>query len=135
MIPPKALVLVCTLSALPVAASAQDITAGERLFDQRCASCHAIVAGENRTGPSLAGVVGRMAGSVEGARYSRNMQALGITWDEAALAEFLSKPRAMVRGTSMSVAIRDAGQQSDIIAFLATLSDPTAAEAEAEATN
>jgi cytochrome c len=65
--------------AVPLAAAAQDAKDGERLFRQRCGSCRAIQAGQNRIGPHLDGIVGRRAGSIEGARYSRALQDSQIT--------------------------------------------------------
>ncbi len=120
--------------ALPSAAvTAQDVANGARIFDQRCATCHEVETGESGPGPNLAGVVGRVAGTTDGARYSRSMQELGITWDQDRLMEFLSNPRGMVRGTTMSVALRDETQRADVVAFLASLSDP--ADQPSDATN
>jgi cytochrome c2 len=41
------------------AALAADPAAGQQIFKARCSICHAVVAGENRIGPTLFGVVGR----------------------------------------------------------------------------
>ena len=68
---------------------AQDASAGERLFRQRCASCHTVQPGQNRIGPHLAGIVGRKPGSVEGARYSKGLSALEPNWDAANLDAYL----------------------------------------------
>ena len=40
------------------------------LFKKNCAICHTLEAGKNKIGPSLAGVVGRKAGSVPGLGWS-----------------------------------------------------------------
>ncbi|WP_234705801.1 c-type cytochrome [Sinorhizobium meliloti] len=71
---------------------AQEID-GARLFRQRCGSCHSIEAGQNRTGPSLAGVNGRMAGSVEGVRYSPALRDSNVVWNAETLVRFLANPR------------------------------------------
>lgn len=102
-------------------AMAQDAAAGERLFRTRCGSCHTVQPGQNRVGPSLAGVVGRQAGSVEGARYSQGMRDLGVTWDAEQLATYLANPRAMVQGTSMTVSVPNQADRSNIIAYLQSL--------------
>ena len=39
---------------------------GDRLFRSSCGICHTVQPGQNRVGPSLAGVVGRKAGIVQG---------------------------------------------------------------------
>ncbi|MBN9670547.1 c-type cytochrome [Roseibium aggregatum] len=99
-------------------AQAQDADAGERLFRQRCSSCHSLQAGENRIGPSLHGIVGSQAGSTQGARYSRAMRDADLLWDPETLTAFLERPRDLVRGTSMSIAIRNEDDREDIVAFL-----------------
>ena len=104
----------------PGASPAQEpaATAGERLFRTRCASCHSLNPGENRVGPHLSGLVGRSAGSVEGARYSKALSASGFVWDDERLQDYLNNPRQAVPGTTMSVSIRDAAQRSAIISYL-----------------
>ncbi|CCV13940.1 cytochrome c family protein [Mesorhizobium sp. STM 4661] len=102
---------------LPAAASAQQAD-GERLFRQRCGTCHSLEPGQNRVGPHLSGVVGRTAGSVEGARYSAAMRESGIVWDAQSLDTFLAAPRQMVQGTTMTVGLPNAEQRAAIIAFL-----------------
>lgn len=101
--------------------SAQDAAAGERLFRSRCAACHSVQSGQNRVGPHLAGIVGRQAGAVEGARYSPALRNLGTSWDSEALDRFLANPRAAVQGTTMNVGVPNAGDRADIVAYLRTL--------------
>jgi cytochrome c len=102
---------------LPAAASAQQVD-GERLFRQRCSACHTMDSGQNRVGPHLSGVVGRTAGSVQGARYSAAMRESGIVWDAQSLDTFLAAPRQMVQGTTMTVGLPNAEQRAAIIAYL-----------------
>jgi cytochrome c len=80
--------------------------------------------GQNRVGPHLAGVVGRRAGSVEGARYSSGFRELDITWDAARLDAYLANPRAVVPGTTMTVAVPSASERAGIIAYLQGLLAP-----------
>jgi cytochrome c len=102
-------------------AAAQDAKAGEKAFVQ-CKACHSVVAGQNRVGPSLAGVVGRKSASVAGFNYSPAMKAKGVTWTEANLDTYLTKPAAYVKGTRMAFAgIPDAKKRKDVIAYLKTL--------------
>lgn len=107
--------------ALSSATQAQETGDGERLFRQRCGTCHALQAGQTRAGPHLDGIIGRRAGSVEGARYSRALQESGIVWDEPTLDNFLANPRKAVPGTSMMVALPNADQRKAIIAYLKSL--------------
>jgi cytochrome c len=100
------------------AAAAQETGQGERLFRQRCAACHALEAGQNKAGPHLDGIIGRKAGTVEGARYSRALQGAQIVWDEEALDKFLANPRKAVAGTTMMIGVPNADQRKAIIAYL-----------------
>lgn len=115
-------VAVSALSVMIAPANAQNPPDGERLYQQRCGSCHSIEPGQNRLGPHLAGVVGRTAGTVEGARYSQDMQRSGIVWDDKTLDTYLDNPRAVVPRTTMTIALRDAAQRSAVIDYLRKLS-------------
>lgn len=108
-------------SALPLQAEAQDPGEGERLFRARCASCHSLDAGQNRLGPNLQYIMGRTAGTLEGARYSPSLQASGIVWDEESLDAYLANPRQAVPGTTMTVGVPNAAQRGAIIAYLSSL--------------
>jgi cytochrome c len=110
--------LMFAASVLSSASLAQDAGDGQRLFQQRCASCHALQSGQNRLGPHLAGILGRRAGSVEGARYSGAIQGSDIVWDEPTLDSFLTDPRQVVPGTTMVVGVPNSDQRRAIIAYL-----------------
>jgi cytochrome c len=77
---------------------------GGRAF-QRCAACHSVRSDDPRSpAPSLRGIVGRRAGSVEGFAYSDAMKAAGrrgLVWDEPALERYLADPEGVVPGTTM----------------------------------
>ena len=103
---------------MPEPAAAQDVATGERLFRQRCGACHTVQSGQNRMGPHLAGVVGRKAGRVEGARYSQGMRDAAISWDPSQLNGFLANPRATVPGTTMTVAVPNEADRANIVAYL-----------------
>jgi cytochrome c len=72
------------------------VAAGAALFAKACAGCHAIEAGATGIGPTLAGVVGRRAGTLAGYRYSATLRAAGLTWTEATLTKYLASPQTMV---------------------------------------
>ena len=94
--------------------------AGEKVFVQ-CKACHVVDPGVNRVGPSLHGVVGRKAGSIEGFRYSPANKNSGITWTEDELYTYLEHPQKTVPGTYMTFpGLKDAQQRADVIAYLKT---------------
>jgi cytochrome c len=80
---------------------AADVAAGERVFRSQCMGCHSVEEGLNRAGPTLHGIFGRAAGSVEGFRYSEAMSAADFDWTPETLDAFLTDPGTMVPGTIM----------------------------------
>jgi cytochrome c len=100
---------------------AADAAAGEKLFKAKCALCHSVEPGKTKIGPSLAGIVGRPSGSIEGFRYSPGNLAAKLTWDEATLDKYLTDPKAMVKGTTMSFpGDKNDAERADLIAYLKT---------------
>lgn len=122
----RASILLLCLAATPVAAQTAgatgDAATGERLFKARCATCHSVVPGQNRIGPSLANVMGRRAGTLEGARYSQGMRDLGIVWDQPQMETYLANPRAMVKDTTMILAVPSAADRAALGAYLQSIS-------------
>jgi len=121
-------VLINSLSAiatLPVGASAGlaagDRAAGQQFFAGHCSPCHATGPGVNKTGPSLAGVVGRKSGSEPGYNYSPALKAANITWDEKTLDQWLQSPTGDVHGAKMFITVPNAGDRQNAIAYLETL--------------
>jgi cytochrome c len=111
--------------ALATGAQAQgDPREGERLF-RACAACHSLEPGEHMTGPSLAGIFGRQAATVEGfTRYSEALQSADIVWGEETLDEWLADPAAMVPGNMMGFpGIEDPEPRAHLIAFLKEVSE------------
>jgi cytochrome c len=97
-----------------------DPVKGEAVFRQ-CQTCHVKQVGVNKVGPSLAGIVGRPAGSIPGFRYSEANKNSGITWSEQELYVYLEDPKAKVPGTIMAfVGIKDSQKRADVIAYLKT---------------
>ena len=74
---------------------------GGTVFKKNCAICHTLEAGKNKIGPSLAGVVGRKAGSVPGFAYSAANKNSGDVWDAQTLDTYLADPRKFMPGTKM----------------------------------
>ncbi len=67
-----------------------------------CKTCHSVEKGKNGIGPSLASVVGRTAGSVEGYQYSEAMKSANITWSKENLDGHIAKPASIVPGNKMA---------------------------------
>jgi cytochrome c len=103
------------------ASAAGDATAGQQAFASRCVACHSTAPGENKIGPSLAGVFGRKSGAEPGYSYSAALKAANITWGEHTLDEFLANPAADVHGTKMFINVPDAADRENVIAYLKTL--------------
>ena len=86
-----------------------------------CSVCHS-VDGNNGTGPTLKGIVGRKSGSVAGFRYSHAMRSAAIIWDEVSLDRYLKDPQELIPGNVMPFSgIADSAQRAAIIAYLKTL--------------
>ena len=111
-----------TAAILSKAEAAGNAAAGEQVF-ARCMGCHSTKAGENKIGPSLAGVVGRKSGSAPGNDYSPALKSAGITWDEQELDKDLTNPPADVHGTKMVISVPSAQDRLNVIAYLMTLKD------------
>lgn len=111
--------LATTLTLAAPAFGAGDAARGAKVFGA-CIACHAIRPGEQLTGPSLAGVFGRRAGTAEGfVRYSEALRKAGVTWDEKSLDAWLADPQKFIPGSLMTFrGVSDAGQRADLIAFL-----------------
>jgi len=115
--------LVAATVAVATPAMAGDAAAGEKAFGP-CKACHAVVADKNLVGPSLFGVSGRKAGTLASAasKYSPQLVASGLTWDDATLDKWLTSPKDLVTGTKMTFpGLPDATKRQDIIAYLKTL--------------
>lgn len=121
----------CIVLTGTITAFAQDISgdpsAGERVF-RECSACHAVSADQTRSGPHLMGIIGRPAASLPDARYSDALRNSGIVWDAESLAVYALDPTGLVPGTTMRVSLRQTDGVDDLIAYLATLQSPNAAD-------
>jgi len=113
--------VVTLLAGTAPALAAGDVEAGKAVF-KKCAVCHAVEPGKNKVGPSMAGILGRKAGTVADYKYSTAMQGSGLTWDDPTLHKYLENPKALVPGTKMAFAgLKQEKERDDVIAYLATL--------------
>src|SRR6266853_818855 len=72
-------------------AEAADVEAGKTDF-KKCALCHTTEAGKNKIGPSLFGIVGRKAASVDNFNYSEAMKKFDRAWAAETLDTYLADP-------------------------------------------
>lgn len=110
------------LASVTVAASAPpaaDPNRGVQVFGQ-CAACHSLEPGQHLTGPSLANIWGRKAGTVEGfARYSDVLKKADVMWNETTLDRWLKDPQAFIPKNLMTFAgIKDGRERADLVAYL-----------------
>ncbi len=116
----RVLALTTLLAAMATgpALAAGDAAAGEKVF-KKCKACHSLEEGKNKVGPSLAGVMGGQAGGVEGYKYSKAMANSEVTWDDASMDAFMTKPKKFLPGTKMSFpGLKKEADRADLIAYL-----------------
>ncbi len=95
-----------------------DPVAGETLFAEHCAGCHA----RAHEAPSLTGVFGRPAASLP-YPYSASLARAHLTWTAANLDAWLRDPQADIPGAAMGLKVPGAQARRDIIAYLRTLKE------------
>ena len=99
-----------------------DAAAGEGEF-RPCAACHSLAAGDNKTGPYLAGVVGRPVDTASGYDYSGALEQVVDVWTPEHLNFFLEDPQGYTPGTKMNFrGIDNVQDRANLIAYLQTIS-------------
>jgi cytochrome c len=104
-------------------AQAQDAAAGKKVF-AKCLACHDATTDKNKVGPSLLGVVGRTAGTLESylSKYSANMKeagAGGLVWDDANLTAYLRNPKEVIpKGKMAFPGLKEDADIANVIAYL-----------------
>ena len=93
-----------------------DAVAGRSAFEKRCTGCHAL--DHEKTGPRLAGVVGRKAGTVSAFPYSDAVKKSAVVWNEAVLDKWLTDPESVIPDTDMAFRLDNPVERAAIIAFL-----------------
>jgi cytochrome c len=106
---------------------------GAQVF-RACMACHSLVSDRNMTGPSLAALWGRKAGSLKSfPRYSDALKSSGVVWDAKTLDEWLKNPQAFIPGNEMTFpGIPNDRQRADLIAFLEVNTRPGSSPSAAE---
>lgn len=124
------------------AQAAGDAAAGERVFAQKCRSCHMIVDKSGteivkggKTGPNQYALIGGPAAhDPDFARYSDGLKALaaaGHVWTEDEVVAYLEDPRAYLRAktgddkarSNMAFKLPNATERANVAAYLAQFSD------------
>src|SRR5262249_46063872 len=106
--------LVLTMLIELAAAQTGDAAHGERVF-RACAPCHSLEADRNMTGPSLADLWNRKAGTLPSfSRYSPALKSSEVIWDDKTLDAWLADPPHFVPGNTMTFpGIKDSRQRAD----------------------
>ena len=100
-------------------AAVGDPAAGRLVF-RKCQACHSMEPGKMILGPSLAGIIGRKAGSEPSYNYSPAMKQANIVWDAKALDAYLVDPQKVVPGNKMPFpGLKTDHDRADIIALFA----------------
>jgi cytochrome c len=127
-----AAVLALAAPAFAESHSAGDAEKGEKAF-KKCKACHMIVSPDGdtimkggKTGPNLYGIIGRVAGSVEGFKYGAGLKDAAeaeFVWTEDALSEYITDPKkwldaqGFAKKSKMSFKMKK--DQADVSAYLA----------------
>jgi len=95
---------------------------GEKVF-RKCMACHSVKAGQHRVGPSLAGVVGRQAGSAEGYNRYKGLKDADWTWTEDELVAYLEDPTGYTKAkngnrSSMAFKLKDLDDRKAVVEYL-----------------
>jgi cytochrome c len=92
---------------------------GQHVF-AACAACHSLEPDRSMTGPSLADLWDRKAGSLASfPRYSSALTSSGVVWNDKTLDDWIKDPQHVVPGNQMTFAgIKNDQQRTDLLAFL-----------------
>ncbi len=63
--------------------------------------------------------MGRMAGAVDGFKYSDAMRESGIVWDDDTIAAYLADPKGYIEGNKMAfLGLKKEDDIADVITYL-----------------
>ncbi|MBW6393326.1 c-type cytochrome [Billgrantia antri] len=116
--------VLATLLLAPLTVLADEFAEGERSFRAQCVGCHSIDPGRHLAGPSLHGLFGRPAGSLEDFDYSPVLEQADLSWNRKNLDAFLAGPQDFLPGTRMVLWGLDERTRRHIIDYLESLAAP-----------
>ena len=103
--------------------AAGDPVKGKKAFE-KCAACHSFEESK-AAGPTLKGVFGRKAGSLEDYRYSAAMARSDIVWDRTTMDRFITDSQAYLKGNRMAFAgMGDGSERDDLLAYIEQMAKP-----------
>ncbi|MBJ57960.1 MAG: hypothetical protein CMP24_06960 [Rickettsiales bacterium] len=90
-------------SALADLISRSDKDSGKKFITKNCSACHEFkLPHKNKIGPSLALLIDRRIGTIEGYKYSKTFKQMDGDWNLVNLYYFLKNPKEWAPGTKMS---------------------------------
>lgn len=91
---------------------------GAKLYKKKCGACHSTEAGKHKIGPSLAGIVGRKAGSTDFKKY-KALKGADFTWTEEKLDGWITNPKKFIgKKTAMTAKVKKEKDRKLILEFL-----------------
>jgi cytochrome c2 len=99
-----------------------DAKKGKKVF-KKCKSCHSMEVDKHKIGPSLAGIIGRKAGTANGFKKYKALKGADFSWDEENISEFVQNQKKFLKskGQSTKIAMRvkiKAKDVNNLIAYL-----------------
>jgi len=114
----RTLIVLAATAALVGGVAQADVKRGEKLFEE-CRACHAVERGASGVGPSLYGVIGRGAGTLDDFRYSPALKKSGITWSKQTLDAYMLDPQKTVPANRMPYAGMPAARdRADLLDYI-----------------
>lgn len=113
------LALLLVLFAGSLGAAQGDAKRGAIAY-RACIACHSLEPSRHLTGPSLAGLIGRKAGTADRfLRYSEAMKKSGVVWSEQTLDAWLANPARFIPNNDMVFpGMPDSQARQDLVAYL-----------------
>jgi len=109
------------IGVLPACAQT-DLEAARKQYVSACAVCHASEpGGPPRQGPHLAGVIGRMAGTLPGYKFSPALTGAGFVWTGETLDAWLTDAQIFRPGTTMLYRQPNPERRQLVIEYLKSL--------------
>ncbi|MBX2854628.1 MAG: c-type cytochrome [Rhodobacteraceae bacterium] len=105
----------------------ETVSNGERQFARKCSVCHTLTPdSRRRAGPSLYGLFGRPAGTVDGYPYSNALTGTDIIWSPETLDKLFDiGPDHYTPGSKMPMQrIVNPDDRTDLITYLRAATDP-----------